>query len=269
MKRMLLSFFAMLAMPAAVWAQQAGPDINGLVFDDRIFNDIPGSTLFPTNGNSVNMGALSFASITDTFVGPATGANRHDFLLSADGGATVASFNIDDSFTFKTLVNLAPANNTPRKEAGIRLNAPSGFDDALFIVNSDAGEIVAFGGPFHRFDSPGNTYTPGTTILMGFTLKGGGGGTGGAPTTIQYFVDRDGPGAGFGVQYSPVLPFTNLEGGLPTYTVAMYGQGGPGTNTADVNNVVFSDIMYTAIPEPSTVALGLAALMGLVAIRRR
>jgi hypothetical protein len=267
MKRMLLSFLAMLAMPAAVWAQQAGPNINGLVFDDRIFNNIPGSTLAFTNGNSVNQGVLSTASITETFVGPATGANRHDFILSADGGATPASFNIDDSFTFKTLVNLAPANNTPRKEAGIRLNSSIG--DALFIVNSDAGEIVAFGGPFFRFDSPGNTYAPGTTILMGFTLMGGGGGTGGAPTTIQYFVDRDGPGAVFGVQSSPILPFTNLEGGFPTYTVSMYGQGGPGNNTADVNNVVFSDIMYTAIPEPSTVALGLAGLMGLIAVRRR
>jgi hypothetical protein len=267
MKRMLLLCLTALAMPAAVWAQQAGPNINGLVFDDRVFNDIPGSALVSTNGNSVNLGALSTASITDTFVGPANGANRHDFLLSADGGATAASFNIDDSFTFKTLLNLAPANNSPRKEAGIRLN--SGIGDALFIVNSDAGEIVAFGGPFFRFDSPGNTYVPGSTILMGFTLIGGGGGVGGAPTTIEYFVDRDGPGAVFGVQSSGPLPFTNLEGGFPTYTVGMYGQGGPGTNLADVNSVVFSDIMYTSIPEPSTVALGFAALMGLVAIRRR
>jgi len=54
------------------------------------------------------------------------------------------------------------------------MNSPIG--DMLFIVNSDAGEIVAFGGPFYLFgnNGGGNGYTPGTPILMGIEYLGAG-----------------------------------------------------------------------------------------------
>ncbi len=79
------------------------------------------------------------ADIFDEFPASSpTGVNRHDVLLSSDGGASAHVFRIDDSFTFSTLINLSDTLNSPRKEAGIRINAPV-TGDALFIINSDAG----------------------------------------------------------------------------------------------------------------------------------
>lgn len=111
-------------------------------------------------------------------------------LASSDGGLTAHTFNIDDSFTFTTTLTLSDGFNSPRKEAGIRISSPI-TGDMLFLVNSDAGEIVTFGGPFHLFgnNGGGNGYTPGTPILLGITETGGGDGSGGIPDTIEFFIN--------------------------------------------------------------------------------
>ncbi|TWT87668.1 hypothetical protein Mal64_32100 [Pseudobythopirellula maris] len=234
------------------------PVIDGVVANERVFNDFPDSSLSTTNGNSVNGGpGVSQVIFDESSFGTGGFANRHDALLSDDGGATGALFRIDDSYTFKTDLTLDVGSTSPRKEAGLRINSPV-TGDALFIVNSDAGEIVAFGGPFFSFNSEfGVSYTPGDTITMGFTLIGGGDGNGGVADTIQYFIDH--PTAGY--LASPALPWSNLELGPVNYRLGMYTQTQPdGSNANEFVSTTFDNIMFTAVPEPSGLALlGLGA----------
>ena len=239
--------------------------INGYNINPYVFNNDPGSTLtitppaLPSNPATFN--------VHDQYTGPFSGANRHDFLASSDLGATAHTFGIDDSFTFTTRLTLTDGFNSPRKEAGIRFNSPA-YGDMLFLVNSDAGEIVTFGGPFHLFgnNGGGNGYTPGMTILLGVTETGGGDGIGGNPDTIEFFIDR-----GAGIVTTGPLPWTNLEGGLPSFQVGVYAQGDANAN-GDYINALFADTTFTTlttVPEPGTFTLLGLGLFGLLAIRRK
>lgn len=253
-------------------AAPATAQINGLFEDPRVFNDFPDSTLTITNGNSVNMGpGNSEVTINDTAFAPAgTGANRHDILLSSDGGATSHVFSIDDSFTVKTEVTLTDGFDAPRKEAGLRINSPV-TGDVLFILNSDAGEIVAFGGgaPFFLFgnNGMGNGYTPGDTIQMGIAVAASGDGAGGAPNLINYFIDRH---DGNGIIESGFMPYSNLELGSTMASVGFYGQVSPDAMnlSTDFINVNFDDIMYSPVPEPAAMVLFAMSLLAFFAIRR-
>jgi hypothetical protein len=239
---------------------QADP-INGYAISPRVFNDNSGSTLtFTPPAVNVNPATIT---IHDAYTGAFTGANRSDVLASTDGGATAHTFGIDDSFTFTTRLTLTDGFNSPRKEVGIRFNSSIG--DMLFLVNSDAGEIVAFGGPFHLFgnNAGANGYTPGTSILLGVTERGGGDGVGGVADTIEFFIDR-----GAGIETSGALPWTNLEGGLPSFQVGVYEQGGASA-TGDFVNAAFTSTTFTTIPEPGTFALFGMGLFGLLAMRRK
>jgi hypothetical protein len=244
-------------------------NINGLVNNPYVSFGRPDSTLVMTNSNSINPGS---ASISDSFTPGVSGVNRHDVLLSSDNGATAHTFGIDDSFTFTTLVNLADLNNSPRKEAGIRINS-STTGDALFIINSDAGEIVAFGGgaPFYLFgnNAGSNGYTPGTTILLGITEQGGGDGVGGNANTITYFIDRDPFNPG-GEASSGPLAWSNLELGPVSYNVGVYGQGAPPANAADSFTVTYTNMTFTTIvPEPASLGLSLLGAIVFAQVRRR
>lgn len=253
--------FATLIGLAAANAQ--GAAINGYYTNPRVYNDMPGSTLTISPAAPINANPATI-QINDEFTG--TGVNRHDVLASGDGGVTAYNFGIDDSFVFTTRLTLDDFYNSPRKEAGIRINSPI-TGDMLFIVNSDAGEIVTFGGggPFHLFgkNADGNGYTPGTSILLGIRQIGGGDGIGGIPTTIEYFIDY---GAG-NVTTGP-LPWEDSEGGPLNYQLGVYAQGGNGGD-GDFMNAMFSNTTYTAVPEPGTFALVGMGLFGLLAFRRK
>ncbi len=243
-----------LAAPAVALAQ-----FNGLTANPRVFNDYPSSTLTITNSNSIPGNVtIDDRNMTNA---SGTGANRHDVLLSKDMGATAYTFPITEPFTISANVNLTAGSVAPRKEAGFRINSPV-TGDVLFLVNSDAGEIVAFGGgaPFHLFgnNAMSNGYTPGTTLLMGMTY------TPGAPGTLEYFIDRPGPG---GFATSGPQAFSNLEGGPVNFQVGVYAQGGSANNAQDFFTVRFTDIT-AAVPEPTSAA-ALALVGGAVALRRR
>lgn len=242
-----------------------GATINGYYTSARFFNDMPGSTLTITPASPIGANPATI-NINDQFVG--TGNNRHDVVASADGGLTAYNHGLDDSFTFSTRLTLTAGFNTPRKEAGIRINSPI-TGDALFIINSDAGEIVAFGGgaPFHIFgnNGGGNGYTPGTSILMGIRHIAGGDGIGGVANTLEYFIDR-----GAGIESSGPLAWSNLELGPLNFQVGIYAQGGNNAASGDFINGLFADTFYTnVVPEPGTFSLVGMGLFGLLAIRRK
>ena len=239
--------------------------INGYRATERIFNDDPGSTLTITPAAPINTNPANI-TIRDEFTGAFGGANRHDVLASSDGGGVPRVHGIDDSFTFTTELTLTDGFDTPRKEAGIRINSPV-TGDALFLVNSDAGEIVTFGGgaPFALLgkNSDGNGYTPGNTILLGITHIGGGDGVGGAANTIEFFADLGG-----GIITTGPQPWANLEKGPLAFTVGVYAQGGS-SNSGDFINAVFNNTTYTMIPEPSSMVLAGLSMLGTLALCHR
>ncbi|HXI70948.1 MAG TPA: PEP-CTERM sorting domain-containing protein [Verrucomicrobiae bacterium] len=237
--------------------------INGYFTSPRVFNDNPGSTLTITPASPINVNPATI-NIHDAYTGAFSGANRSDVLASSDGGVTAHTFNIDDSFTFTTTLTLSDGFNSPRKEAGIRINSPI-TGDMLFLVNSDAGEIVTFGGPFHLFgnNAGANGYTPGTPILLGITETGGGDGSGGIPDTIEFFINY-----GAGIITTGPLAWSNLEGGPLNYTVGVYAQGDANAN-GDFVNALFSNTTFTAVPEPATLALLGLGIVPLLARRFR
>ncbi|BBO34629.1 PEP-CTERM sorting domain-containing protein [Lacipirellula parvula] len=272
MKRMLVLSAAIAACLGAQVAL-AGPAINGLKLSTRVFNDFTTTNLVTANGNSVNLGAPSTVTINESgFVNDGVGgnfANRHDVTLSPDLGASNQLFSIDDSYTVWTTVTLAVGSNSPRKEAGFHIDSQI-TGTASFIINSDAGEIVAFGGgaPFKLFGklSDGNGYVAGTPILMGFTMRAAGDGNGPAQSTIEYFINR-----GLGLETSGQLPYANLEGGPVNYSVSMYTQTAPNlTNPNEFANTTFADIHYSSapVPEPASIAMAALASLGLISIRR-
>jgi hypothetical protein len=246
-------------------ATAAQAQFNGIALAPRVFNDHPETTLTMTTSNSIP-GSVTIDDRGATTTG---GANRHDALLSTDNGATPYTFSIDTPFTMSATFVLTDGSNSPRKEAGLRINSPVG-GDALFIVNSDAGEIVTFGGgsPFHLFgnNAGGNGYVPGTPITMAMTYTPGPGGTTQAnPATIDYRVTYAGLNGGATVDTGP-LAWSNNEGGPTAFQVGVYGQWGP-ANQADFINVAYTNIQASSVPEPAS--LGLLAIGGLTMLRRR
>jgi len=238
----------------------AQAQINGLHSNPRVFNDFSTSTLTINNSNS-NPGSVTIddRNLVDDAQG-GNFANRHDVLVSTDAGASNAAFPITQGFSFSTTVTLTDGANAPRKEAGIRINSPV-TGDVLLLVNSDAGEIVAFGGgaPFHIFGSNGssNGYTPGTPITLGIRYDPPG--LAGANGLITYTANY--PTTGLNASSSAF--FSNLEGGPVNYSFGVYTQVSP-ANGADFDHVVYNSMTATLVPEPASICMlcfgGLALL---------
>jgi len=234
---------------------------NGWVSVPRVGNGFPGSTLTLTNPGT-NPGTVI---IDDRNFGAGAGSNNHQVQASKDGGATAYVSPITEGFRLEADVKLQDGTNSPRKEAGFRvIGNPTG--EALFIINSDAGEIVAFGGgaPFKSFgnNSGGNGYTPGTTIHMGMQYLPAG--LSGQPKgTLEYFITRPG---GAPESSGPLL-WDNLEGGPVAFKLAAYAQGAP-ANANDFFTATFTNLTVTSIvPEPASI--GVLSLGGLTLLARR
>jgi hypothetical protein len=211
----------------------------------RVFNDFSTSTLDILE--NYPQAVIDDRNLTDDGMGGSF-ANRHDILFSHDDGMTPFQFITDWGFTMSGIFTLEAGASSPRKEAGIRINS-SVTGDALFLVNSDAGEIVAFGGgaPFYSFSEGAQPdYTPGTPILMGVTYSG----DQSSPRTIEYFIDRT-PETPGGVESSGPLEWQNTENGPVDFYVGYYGQISP-ANANDFLRVTITDMKFCSIPEPGT-----------------
>ena len=261
MRRLFTWCAAALLLPAAGALAQS-PAINGMVAAPRVFNDRPGSTLSITHDNNAYGGMVS---ISESAFGPGGFTNRHDVLLSADGGdpatGTAATFNIDASWTLSATVNLSAGAFPPHKEAGLRVNSPV-TGDGLFIIKTN-GEIVAFGGGAPFYIAP-DTYVPGTSIDMTLKITSGGDGVGGSPNFVEYIYD-----IGAGPISSGPLVWSNLEFGPLNYNLGMYAQGPPADEVNDFMLATFKDVTFTPIPEPTSMALGALGLVCIATLRRR
>ncbi len=260
MKTHLVGYAALAACIFSATVAQAS-SINALHESPRVYDDFSTSTLTITN-NYPTQAVIDDRNLTEDGIG-GSWANRHDLELSSDGGATPHVFNIDDGFVLQAIFKMDVGSVSPRKEAGIRFNSTV-TGDALFIVNSDAGEIVAFGGgaEFYSFSGgPQPDYVPGTEILLGVKYSGGTS----SPRTLEYFIDRDPSTVGIGIESSGPLAWSNLENGPVDPTVGFYGQVSPIDDT-DFMTITIDDIKFTPIPEPSSVVLSILAMCGLVGV---
>jgi hypothetical protein len=256
----------MTAFATSAFATNA-TDVDAVKINERVFNDFSTTSLATTNNYPTAVIFDESGYVDDGMGG--NFANRHDAILSVDGGASEAVFNIDDPISFSADVTLIPTSDAPRKEAGLRLNSPvSG--DVLFLVNSDAGEIVAFGGgaPFYLFGSGLDGYFSGDTLRMGIDYIPSGGGSNGVPGRIQYWIDRDADGVD--IETSGYLNWANLEGGPVSYRAGFYLQASPNLGSTDSAYASFENIEVSAIPEPASAAVaGVVLLASLLLTRRR
>jgi hypothetical protein len=274
-----------LACSAAGLLLSAAPVLaaNGLVIEPRFFNDFSNSTETiavdggaatptptPTPAGDIHVAGVSHTvEINDSNMTrvQSGGANRDDVLISNDGGATPWVGSINNGFSISATFTLNDGTNSPRKETGVRINAPV-TGDALFIINSDAGEVVAFGGgaPFHSFGSNGNGngYTPGQTITLTETYVPGPGGTTNAnPGMLDYTAQfQGGP-----LMDSGFLAWSNNEGGPGpnNFTIGAYDQTQSSSSADFIDDTI--RINSAIVPEPTS--LGLLGVGGIALLTRR
>jgi hypothetical protein len=245
MKRLFLSA-VILGLATLGGAYANVTSINSAVVTPRVFNDITNATFTGINNYP------TFIAFAESGVSRPTGFANKDLWQYSANGTSPYLFQNNDYFSASFTVTLTGSPITPRKEAGFILGSTIG-GDGEFIVNTDAHEIVAFGGPLPFYAFP-STYLTGTSITLGMTYFKSGG-----TNMIIYSAN--------GVN-SPALPFTNLEQGVINgSTLGGYFQIVNDPNNAlNRGDALFQNI--TMIPEPSTFALlGLGSLAFL--LRRR
>ena len=236
--------------------------INSAVVQTHVYNDVPSATPFTFNNYTSSGGG--FILLGESGVSAPSGFADRDVWHFSGDGSTPFAIGPKAYFSASMQVTLTGNPASPRKEAGW-LFSTANDGDIQFIVNSDAGEVVQFGGiSFYSFS--GNNIVPkyqnGTQITLG----------------IKYFVDpNNGDNA---LQFSannnlsPIFDFTAsvgsgaLDPGISTLGGYLQLVNDP-SNPANGGNALFSNISIVPAPEPSVVAFVGAGLLSLVLIRRR
>jgi hypothetical protein len=241
----------------------ARPNVDGANVHERIFNDIPGSTVTSTDNYP------SLISIEDANVSGGGFANRHNFRL-ADGAAD-ANFANSDAFSLFADVTIT---GTANAEGGLNVSPWwSQNVDGNFMLNTNSGEIACFGGrlPFYSFTANhAATYTRGETVTLGIIYDPRGNSEA-APAAIRYFLTDGGtefssPWLLFDQGNPAEDPPHGLWGLLNDYRVGGYFQV-PGNNADPANHaeIRWENIEY--VPTPAAAAI--LALGGALGLRRR
>jgi hypothetical protein len=184
---------ALVSLTAVSGAFAQISSINSATYHPREFNDIHGSSL------TVVSNYPGLVAFEDKNVSAATGfANRHVWRFSNNNGASAFQFSNNYFFTVTMTLTLTGDPALPRKEAGFLFDTLGG--QGQFILDTDAHEIVAFGGPLPFYAFPA-TFHSGDTVNLGMT----------------YFMDTNGMRAiiySANCLKSPPLEFSNLEQGI-------------------------------------------------------
>lgn len=160
---------ALLTMAALVLVAStamAAPNVNGISFNTRVFDDCPFSTL------TTNDMYPSMIQISDENLSCGGFANLHTWSFSDDGGATDVAFNNGDWFRFAADLVV---DGTSEGEAGLRISPWwSKYVDGRVNVRTTDGEIACFGGrlPFFSFTGAfGVNYAKGEVIHIEMIYK--------------------------------------------------------------------------------------------------
>jgi hypothetical protein len=240
-RRLALVAGVVLAGIPAVGQAQFITDVNSVIENQYHFfcctSNVTVTNNFPTS-----------AIIDDQYTATAGGihfANRHDLVFSSDNASTPRVFNTADSFDISFDIKLEAGANSPRKEAGLIVQQPIG--DSQFIVNTDAHEIVVFGGfqPFFSFNTEfGLAFNSGDTINMRMIYTGK---TESNPGTFQYIVIKDGT-----TYMSPLKPSGAGEGGIANNTNIQLYEQGKASAAGDFERATFSNIVFgTGLTTPA------------------
>lgn len=246
---------AAFGLAAAAIAQ---PNVNSSKLNTRVFNDFPNSNLSTINNYPAQV------QISDSNLVGGGFANRHNFRLSTDNGATNAQFQNSDSFSIFADVTLSGSGNG---EIGLQVSPwwDPNVSGVLFM-NGSTGEVAAFDGrlPFYSFTaSQAVHYTFGQTVRLGIEYAAHSN-TAGDPGQIRYWYgalnsgwinfDQGNPAEGHG-SYGVLSPA--YVGG---YMQAPGAAVGAGNLTANFTNIAY-------VPTPGVASL--LAFAGLAASRRR
>jgi hypothetical protein len=274
MKRLLQSTVIIgLAAASAAYAQVSS--INSAVVVPRVFNDIPAATFTPVNSYP---GSISLAEANVSKVGGF--ANRDVWYFSNNGGASAYQFQNNDYFhaSFGLTLTGSGTSGIDLEAGWLFSNSSGGFGGDLQSLVTAAGVVVQFGGP---------SYYPFSPAAGGYPPAAGSSPPGGVPNYalgqtytmgLNYVID---PNTGMNAfQYSvngvsalsaPGDTYFDLGAGVGAGSIGGNPLGGYFQIQNDPNNpnnhgtAVFSNIIITAIPEPSTLVLfglgGLALLL--------
>lgn len=259
------SFAALALVAAAGSAAFAIGDIstvNSVKVEERVFNDFPNSSLTTTN----NFPTLLNFNESIQQDEPGGFANKHVGWLSNDGGTTRFQNNYWQSWTLNFTVQVDAPNGFPRKEAGIEVRNPRprlGYTDEGQVLIASDGEVAVFGGVM-PFIGLGNVYTRGTTANVEFRYFAPG-----VVDPIKGAIQLIFTDAVTGVHDSGLKIWGNESDGLFGFNdgaeFGLKSQNAMNNFIADNVNVAYGNVGIV----PSPAGLGVLALGGLMASRRR
>lgn len=235
-------------------ALASGPTPNSAVFELRVFNDCPTSTLSTTDSYPSSL------SISDSNLSCGGFANLHAWRFSEDD-ATQILFPNNSAFSFEFDMVV---DGTAQGEAGLQIAPWWSQADGRLNCRTTDGEIACFGGrlPFYSFTgNHGVTYVKGTSIHLKATYLANGLSMA-DPATIEYELTYGGNTYSSGPlafdEGNPAEdPPYGLWGMLNDAKVGGFVQpflqgGNPAANlTATYSNIVFTQLKPVSV-EPST-----------------